>query len=296
MGPSAIDRWHAHLNAGLSLPQSLTTDAEADPASTHGLTIAWFIRASFATSDDPPGRRCAGTARQAITASGNDFASGTLCRIRTITNTTGLTISGSGTGAIGISGTPTAAGTVIFTVTPTDSIGAGAGQVYSFVVNSAVAPSVSSLPAGEAGIAYSQSITTTGGTAPIILVVIGGCLRNTTGLGDITGSGTGAIGIAGTPTAAGTVSFTVTPSDAFGASAGQLYSFVVNPAVVLSPITLPGGVVGTSYSQSITSSERRWDRVSRRLGRQPNSDQASPFQGSGRSQRSACPECPPPPG
>jgi fibronectin-binding autotransporter adhesin len=39
-----------------------------------------------------------------------------------ITNTTGLTISGNGTGTISLSGTPSAGGTVTFTVTPTDSV------------------------------------------------------------------------------------------------------------------------------------------------------------------------------
>ncbi|OWK43062.1 beta strand repeat-containing protein [Fimbriiglobus ruber] len=166
-----------------------------------------------------------------------------------MTNPTGLTISGSGTGSITLSGTPTGAGTVTFTVTPTDAIGTGAGTTYSFVVNSGVALSASTLPAGEVGLAYTQSITGTGGSGAITLAVSG--VTNPTGL-TIAGSGTGTISLTGTPTTAGTVTFTVTPTDAIGTGAGTTYSFVVSPGVALSASTLPAGEVGLAYTQLIT--------------------------------------------
>ena len=184
-----------------------------------------------------------------ITASGG---SGTVSlALSGVTNTTGLTISGNGTGTISLSGTPDATGTVTFTVTPTDSVGTGTGTVYSFTVSPSVVLSPSTLPGGEAGIAYSQSITSTGGAAPVTLGVSG--VTNPTGL-TISGSGTGTITLTGTPTSSGTVTFTVTPTDMVGASAGTIYSFTVSPAIILSPGTLPTGQVALAYNQTITDS------------------------------------------
>src|SRR5207237_955348 len=106
-----------------------------------------------------------------------------------------------------------------------------------------------SLPAGEVGLSYSQSITSTGGTGMVTLAISG--VTNPTGI-TISGSGTGTISLSGTPSSSGTVTFTVTPSDAAGTGTGTVYSFVVGPAMVLIPATLPVGEVGLSYSQSIT--------------------------------------------
>ncbi|OWK43064.1 hypothetical protein [Fimbriiglobus ruber] len=124
-----------------------------------------------------------------------------------MTNPTGLTIAGDETGTISVTGTPTTAGTVTFTVTPTDAIGTGTGTTYSFAVNPGVALSASTLPAGEVGLAYTQSITGTDGSGAITLAVSG--VTNPTGL-TIAGSGTGSITLSGTPTGSGTVTFTVT--------------------------------------------------------------------------------------
>ena len=186
---------------------------------------------------------------QLITGAGG---SGTITlAISGITNTTGLTISGSGTGTISLSGTPDATGTVSFTVTPTDSGGTGTGTLYSFTVSPSVVLNPSTLPDGQAGVAYSQTITSTGGAAPVTLAVSG--VTNTTGL-TISGSGMGTISVSGTPTSSGTVTFTVTPADMVGIGTGTIYSLTVSPAVVLSPGTLPDGQVGLAYEQTITSS------------------------------------------
>jgi hypothetical protein len=167
-----------------------------------------------------------------------------------VTNPTGLAISGSGTGTISVSGTPTTMGTVSFTVIPTYASGTGVGTVYSFTVNPAVVFTPASLPTGEVSLGYNQSITTTGGSGAVTLLVSG--VTNSTGL-TIGGSGSRTITVSGTPTTHGTVAFTVTPTDAAGTGAGTVYSLSVNPAVVLSPITLPAGQVGLDYKQGITS-------------------------------------------
>ena len=64
-------------------------------------------------------------------------------------------------------------------------------------------------------------------------------------------SGAGAL--TGTPSAAGSYSFTVTATDAGGCTGVANYTVRVCPAVVIAPSTLPGGSVGTVYSQALTA-------------------------------------------
>ncbi len=183
-----------------------------------------------------------------ITSSGG--SGGIALALSGVTNTTGLNLTGTGTGTITISGTPTSSGTVSFTVTPTDSLGTETGTHYSFSVIASVALNPTSLPTGEVGVNYSHSITAGGGSGSITLDLSG--VTNTTGLG-ITGTGTGTITVSGTPTSSGTVSFTVTPTDGIGTGQGRAYSFTVMAGVTLNPTSLPGGSFGQSYSQTITA-------------------------------------------
>ena len=59
--------------------------------------------------------------------------------------------------------------------------------------------------------------------------------------------------ITGTPTAAGTETFTVTATDSFGATTSATYSVTVNAPVTLSPLTLPDDTATVPYSQTITA-------------------------------------------
>ena len=187
---------------------------------------------------------------QSITASGGTGP--VTLAVSNVTNTTGLMISGTGTGTISVSGTPTSSGTVIFTVTPTDNDGAEPGTVYSFMVNATIGYSLSALPPGEVGRAYNQAITATGGTGPVRLSVSG--VTNTTGL-TISGAGTGTITISGTPLTPGTFTVTVTPTDANGTGTAKTYSFTIGtPVAISSRPPLPGGEVGAAYNQSVTAS------------------------------------------
>jgi hypothetical protein len=56
-------------------------------------------------------------------------------------------------------------------------------------------------------------------------------------------SGGNTLSIGGTPTATGTEVFTVTATDAAGGTASTTYSFAVNPAVSISPGTLPADTI-----------------------------------------------------
>ncbi|MCA1860774.1 putative Ig domain-containing protein [Janthinobacterium sp. HSC-3S05] len=116
------------------------------------------------------------------------------------------------TGAL--TGTPTAGGVFNFTVRATDS-SAGSGpysgaRAYSLTVSAptvTIAPTT--LPAMTAGLAYSQSITAAGGTAPHSYAVTAGSVP--AGL-TLAADGT----LSGTPAATGAYSFTVTATDSSG--------------------------------------------------------------------------------
>ena len=108
-----------------------------------------------------------------------------------------------------------------------------------------------SLPGGTAGTAYSQTITASGGTAPYSYAVSSGTLPP--GL-NLSPAGV----LSGTPTTAGTSNFTVTATDANSCTGSKGYGVTIAPscaaAITLSPASLPGGTVGTAYSQTITAS------------------------------------------
>jgi hypothetical protein len=108
------------------------------------------------------------------------------------------------------------------------------------------------LPNGSVGTAYSQTVSASGGTPPVTFAVSSGSLP--TGL--LLNSASGAI--TGTPTTAGTFTFTITATDANGCTGSRLYTITIaSPgcaAIVLSPTTLPPGMAQTPYAQTITAS------------------------------------------
>src|SRR5207302_59296 len=161
----------------------------------------------------------------------------------------GLTIPGSGTSAITITGTPTATGTETFTVTATDTVGGTTHINYSLTV---LTFTPTSLTADTINIAYNQTITATGSTSNVNVVVSN--IQNPIAGLNLPASGTNAITITGTPTATGTETFTLTATDQAGNTAQANYSITINPAPTLSPISLPAGIFYSSYNQTITAS------------------------------------------
>ncbi|MFV8668357.1 putative Ig domain-containing protein [Ralstonia pseudosolanacearum] len=153
-----------------------------------------------------------------------------------------------------LSGTPTTAGTANFTVTGTDSsTGTGPYTVSATYTLTTSAPTISLAPAtltgATVGTAYSQSVTASGGATPYTYAITSGALP--AGLNLNTGTGA----LTGTPTAAGTFSFTVRGTDANAFSGTRSYSLTVAaPTIALTPTTLAGATVSSAYSQSVAAS------------------------------------------
>lgn len=118
-----------------------------------------------------------------------------------------------------ISGTPAQAGMFAFTVRAVGASGATGSREYVLRVDLALAPPT--LPDGVTGIAYAQQLTLAGGgTLPFAFRVVHGTLPE-----GLTLFPTGLL--AGTPTKAGTFSFTVEGSDAVRATGRATYSVEV---------------------------------------------------------------------
>jgi hypothetical protein len=153
-----------------------------------------------------------------------------------------------------ISGTPTASGSVTFLVTGSNNLAQSNQQSYTVTVNPPPSLSPSTLPATTVGLNYNQTITANNGTNPVVgFALTSGVDPATIGLKFTTQANQ--LTISGTPTAAGTVNFTVTAIDAVGASIiPQPYSLTINPPVVLTPSTGFGGTIGVPYNQTVTAS------------------------------------------
>ena len=121
----------------------------------------------------------------------------------------------------------------------------------------ALSITTASLPAGQNGVAYSQTISASGGTPPYTW-----CVVESPSLCDLGGPGSAlppglrltvsccsTATLAGTPTTNGTYAFTIRVVDNVGAMATHPYSITIsNPAIgITSPLFIPAGQVGVTY-------------------------------------------------
>lgn len=156
-----------------------------------------------------------------------------------------------------ISGMPTQSGTFSFSAQVSDSASPvqTASASLSITVDngkSSMSISVTSLPDGAAGKAYSATLTATGGTTPYSWSLASGALPAGLGLstaGDITG----------TPTGAGASSFTVKVADSSSPeqTATKALSITIDAAPQPPTVTttsLPSGTVSTAYSATLAAS------------------------------------------
>ncbi|HEX9001860.1 MAG TPA: putative Ig domain-containing protein, partial [Blastocatellia bacterium] len=158
----------------------------------------------------------------------------------------GLTLNAS-TGAI--TGAPTTSGTFSFRIAATAGDCSGARDYTVTIACASVAITTTTLSAGTAGTAYSQTIAVTP-AAPAgsyTFSLLTGSLPSGLTLNSATG------GLSGMPNAAGSHSFTIKATAATGCVATQSYTLVINcPAITLS--TLPAPVLNSTYNQTVTAS------------------------------------------
>jgi hypothetical protein len=142
-------------------------------------------------------------------------------------------------------GTPTAAGTAYFTVTVTDVNNIVGTQNYVLTVDlTAIELSLPEVTATKKS-AYTNTVFATGGVAPYTFSQTGGNLP----LG-LTISSAGII--SGTPSTAGSYTFSIKAVGQNGSSATEEFTIVVTELVIsLIPASLPAAKIGVSWSQWI---------------------------------------------
>lgn len=163
---------------------------------------------------------------------------------------TGLSLSSAGA----LAGTPTEAGTFNISLTATDTYGQAVTNTYALVVATptlTLSPAAGALPNASAGVAYSQSLTVSGGIAPYTTTLAGAL---PTGLS----FDPAALRLSGTPTQSGTFTLTVTTTDSttgIPATASATYTLtVLVPSLTLTPETLGGATAGVAYTQAFVAS------------------------------------------
>jgi hypothetical protein len=139
----------------------------------------------------------------------------------------GLTLTSAGI----LSGTPTASGTWIFTVTASDANGCTGFRVYTITINAATCPTLTIVPAtlpnAVVGVPYSQPITASGSTPDLYTYTVTGSLPPGLALTPVTATKTATL--SGTPTTPGIYSFTITATDVNGCQVSQAYSMLAGP-------------------------------------------------------------------
>ena len=164
----------------------------------------------------------------------------------------GLTLSSSGQ----ISGTPTTVGSFTFDITVSDSGGRSASRRFTITIldaGTATKPAIAtgSLSAGAVGVAYSQTLQATGGRGGYQWSVVQGALPAGLSLDRATGI------IAGTPTTAGSSTFSLQVTDSAGQQSTAIpFSLTINvPSLAITTVSpLFTGVVGVQYAQTFSAS------------------------------------------
>lgn len=153
------------------------------------------------------------------------------------------------------SGTPTQSGSFNISVTVTDSTGGTPATVTNNYTLTVAVPTLSmtpvSVPDAVAGVAYSQAFVASGGVAPYSYNVSAGVLP-----AGLTLSGAGLL--SGTPTVAGSFSFSVTATDSTSGTSGSVtnaYTVTLSaPTIVITPAAVPVAMQNVPYAVTLTAS------------------------------------------
>ena len=172
------------------------------------------------------------------------------------TNTCGSSLAAGGNCLIHVTFKPTATGTRTATISIADSdptspqtialTGTGTGTGTPLTLTT------TSLAAGVVGTSYNQTLQATGGTTPYSWAITTGSLPAGLTLNAATGA------ITGTPTGpqVGTISFTATVTDSESpvkTASANLSISISAPPLSVTTLSLPGGTLGTAYSQTLAA-------------------------------------------
>lgn len=147
-----------------------------------------------------------------------------------------------------LAGTPSTANTFAFTVIATDINMSTGSQAYAVVIHAAPHITTAGLPGGVVGSPYAQTVGVTGGTPPYVFSISAGALPAGLTLNPSTGA------VSGTPTAAGSSTFTVSVTDTANATASQAYSLVISTSLTITTQSLlASGTATLPYSQALTA-------------------------------------------
>ncbi|MGH9606693.1 MAG: beta strand repeat-containing protein, partial [Terracidiphilus sp.] len=232
------------------------TDSESHASAPVTFSVTVYNALTITTTTLPAGD--VGSSYSQTLAAGGGFGSGyTWTATASNLSTYGLSLSTAGV----VSGTPSQAGTASFTAKVTDSNNNTATQALTITIYGALslpAPNPSSLPSGYTGVAYTGSVSGSGGSSSVSIAVTSPLSpANGTLAAGISGA---TVNIAGTPTTAATESFTVQLTDTTtGDMTSQTYSIGISTPVAVSLPTpgssIPGSAtVSQSYASSISAS------------------------------------------
>jgi len=226
--------------AGDSTFQVKVTDALGQTA-TATLTISVYPPLRVTTTSLPEGYSTLPYPAVALVAAGGQAPytwapSGTL--------PAGLSLSAGGT----LSGTPTVSGSLSVGVTVSDGSGPSTTAGVPLVLYDLPQVATVALGDGVVSAPYSQALQVSGGKAPFTWVRTAGALP--TGISLNAGTGT----LSGTPSAAGTSSFTIRVADVNGKTASRALSISVYTGLAITTASpLADAEVGVAYSRTMSA-------------------------------------------
>ena len=151
-----------------------------------------------------------------------------------------------------LSGTPTttSGSPFRFTIVATDKSNSHltGSRAYTLTVDPAITLSPTTLPVATVGNAVDDKLTAKGGSGADYTFALASGSSLPSGL---TLSTAGVI--TGTPAQSGKDTFTIVATDSIGATASRAYTLTVDPAITLSPTTLPVATVGDAVDDKLTA-------------------------------------------
>ena len=169
-----------------------------------------------------------------------------------------------------VEGTPTESGTFDFTVQITDNVYPGLSDTKSFSLTinaSTLTITTTSLPDGQVGVVYNQTVSATGGTTPYVWSISSGTLPFGLSLNASTGQ------ISGTPTSSDAWVFTIQVTDDSNPSQTntQELSIEILPAdLIITTTSLPDAKAGDAYNEQINASGGTTPYTWTETGRSPS--------------------------